>query len=174
MLFKVRTIGLHAVLLCHSLKAQQGYMWIQSAEGMPWNQVLSLLPLVWFLGPITTYLAAFPGTSRPSILAFLDAIFADPVRIGPSWGTVRLPLFIHFFSFISKFLGSHTMQAGSLPRWWWRLRYYLCGHQNWQSTVRDMCITYGMKGRVSHPFTLLASISWGWMVLSLVQLPFPR
>lgn len=100
MLFKVRTIGLHAVLLCHSLKAQQGYMWIRSAEGMPWTQVLSLLPLVWFLGPITTYLAAFPGTSRPSILAFLDAIFADPVRIGPSWGTVRLPLFIHFFSFI--------------------------------------------------------------------------
>lgn len=35
MLFKVRTMRLHAVLLHHSLKGQQGYLRISSAEGMP-------------------------------------------------------------------------------------------------------------------------------------------
>lgn len=94
---------------------------------------------------ITIYFTAFPGTSRPSILAFSDAFFTDPIFTG-LLGDFEAPMvhsfFLSFIPFISR-LSSHTMQGGSMQRW---LRYYLCGHQNLQSTVTDRtCITYSMK-----------------------------
>lgn len=113
MLFKVQTVRLHTVFLHHSLKAQWGYLWILSAKGMPWTQVLSLLSLAQCLLPITAYLIAFPGLSRPSIPAFSDVLFTDPVFTGPLGGIWGF-LCSFMFSFIHSI---HVHCLGGFPHY---------------------------------------------------------
>lgn len=162
MLFKSWTAGFYTVLVSHSPIAQ----WGSHVNVVYWEDVLtwvlSFSALVQlFLLPAITSLTAFPETCRPFIS---DACFVHTVSIGPSWGTFRFPLFIHFFSpfiHVFKCFEFNTMQRGKhskmvkmiiipslLPS---NITIYCEIRQGWNRPWKRQCILLVRPPRICKP-----------------------